>query len=130
MSLLDDTQSASEASTAKTQVAAAAIAVCKPPPVVVRRAVRRLRAKTMLIGAMVFGSYFGLVFIAHGPLLTIPLAAVLVVALVATGTGVMHDANHGAFGRPRWLGKTLAFTADVLGASSWFWRHQHNGIHH
>jgi linoleoyl-CoA desaturase len=79
---------------------------------------------------MVFGSYIGLVFFADGPLVALPLAAVLVVALVATGTGVMHDANHGAFGRPKWLNTTLAFTADVLGASSWFWRHQHNGLHH
>jgi len=68
--------------------------------------------------------------VADGPLLALPLAATLAVALVATGTGVMHDANHGAFGKPRAINTTLAFTADVLGASSWFWRHQHNGIHH
>lgn len=106
------------------------IAACKPDPAVVRRAVRRLRAKTLMIGSMVFGSYVGLVFIADRPAMALPFAAVLIVALVATGTAVMHDANHGAFGRPRWLNQTLAFTADVLGASSWFWRHQHNGIHH
>jgi len=111
-------------------LSAAAIAACKPDPMTGRRAVRRLRAKTVLIGVMVFGSYFGLLFLADGPWLAIPLAGVLVVALVATGTGVMHDANHGAFGRPRSINKTLAFTADVLGASSWFWRHKHNGLHH
>ena len=55
----------------------------------------------------------GLVFVADGPTLAVPFAAVFVVGLVATGTGVMHDANHGAFGRPRWLNTTLAFTADV-----------------
>lgn len=111
-------------------VAAAELAACKPDQNIVRRAVRRLRGKTVLIGAMVFGSYFGLVFVADGPALAVPLGAVLVVALVATGTGVMHDANHGAYGRPRWINKTLAFTADVMGASSWYWRHQHNGLHH
>lgn len=109
---------------------AAAIAACRPDPATTRRAVRRLRAKTVLIGAMVFVGYFGVVFVADGPLLAVPLAALLVVGLVATGTGVMHDANHGAFGRPRALNKTLAFTADALGASSWFWRHKHNGLHH
>ena len=111
-------------------ITSAEIAACRPRPDVLRRAVRRLRGKTVLIGAMTFGSYFGLVFIADGALLAVPLAAVLVIALVATGTGVMHDANHGAYGRPRVINQTLAFTADVLGASSWMWRHQHNGIHH
>jgi linoleoyl-CoA desaturase len=110
--------------------AAVALASCRPRATVARRAVRRLRAKTGLIGAMVFASYLGLVFVARGPASAIPLSAVLVVGLVATGTGVMHDANHGAFGRPRWINATLAFSADALGASSWFWRHQHNGIHH
>lgn len=110
--------------------AAAELAACKPDRSAIRRAVRRLRAKTVLIGVLVFGSYFGLLFVADGPALAIPLGAVLVVALVATGTGVMHDANHGAYGRPRWLNTTLAFTADVMGASSWYWRHQHNGLHH
>src|SRR4051794_21127351 len=101
-------------------ITSAEIAACRPPPDVLRRAVRRLRGKTILIGAMTFGSYFGLVFIADGPWWAIPLAAILVIALVATGTGVMHDANHGAYGEPRVINQTLAFTADVLGASSWF----------
>ena len=79
----------------------AEVAACKPDDALWRRAVRRLRRKTVAIGAMVFASYFGLVFVADGPLLALPLAAVLVIAIVATGTGVMHDANHGAFGRPR-----------------------------
>jgi linoleoyl-CoA desaturase len=113
-----------------TRITIAEIAACRPRPDVLRRAVWRLRGKTVVIGAMTFGSYIGLVFIADGPLLAIPLAAVLVVALTATGTGVMHDANHGAFGQPRVINQTLTFTADVLGASSWFWRRQHNSIHH
>jgi len=109
---------------------AAELAACRPDPSATRRAVGRLRAKTVVIGAMVSVSYIGLVFVVNTAVLAIPLAALLAVGLVATGTGVMHDANHGAFGRPRWLNSTLSFTADVLGASSWFWRHQHNSLHH
>src|SRR4051794_19891231 len=104
MSLLDHSHSASNSTdaTVATFIAltAAEIAACKPDAALTRRAVRRLRAKTVLIGTMVFVSYFGLVLLADGPVVALPLAAVLVVALVATGTGVMHDANHGAFGRP------------------------------
>ena len=126
MSLLEHPQPDQSSGTRR----AAAIAACRPDRATVARAVRRLRAKTVLIGVMVFTSYIGLVFVADGPLLAIPLAAMLVVALVATGTSVMHDSNHGAYGRPRWINTTLSFTADVLGASSWFWRHKHNGLHH
>jgi linoleoyl-CoA desaturase len=55
---------------------------------------------------------------------------VLVHALLATATGVMHDANHGAFARRRWANQALSYSADVLGASSWLWRFQHNELHH
>ena len=109
---------------------AADIVACKPNTPQTRRAVRRLRAKAIVVGAIVFASYLALLFVAHGPVLAIPFAAVLIIGLVATGTAVMHDANDCAFGRPRWVNTTLAFTADVLGASSWFWRHQHNALHH
>jgi linoleoyl-CoA desaturase len=54
----------------------------------------------------------------------------LVVSLIAVGTGIMHDANHGAFSRLRWLNATLAYSSDALGASSWLWRIQHNTLHH
>ena len=106
------------------------LAACRPSDAQLRMATRRLRRKAIVIAAMTVGSYLGLVFVAHGPLLALPLAAVLVVALIATGTGVMHDANHGAFGTSIGLNRSLGFSADVLGASSWLWRQKHNLIHH
>jgi linoleoyl-CoA desaturase len=106
------------------------VAACRPNGAQLRRATRRLRGKAVFIGALTIGSYLGLVFFAHGLLLALPLAAVLVVALIATATSVMHDANHGAFGASKGLNRTLAYSADVLGASSWFWRQKHNLLHH
>jgi linoleoyl-CoA desaturase len=103
---------------------------CRPTAMELRRATRRLRGKASFILALAVASYLGLVFVADGLLLALPLAAVLVVALTATATSVMHDANHGAFGRSRALNQTLAYSADVLGASSWLWRHKHNNLHH
>ena len=90
------------------------LAACRPDATDTGRAVRQLRTKAALIGIMALTSYLGLVFVADGALTAIPLAAVLIIALVALGTCVMHDANHGAFGRPRWLNTTLGFTADCL----------------
>jgi len=106
------------------------VAACRPNSVELRRARRRLHNKALFIAALAVGSYVGLVFFAHGLLLALPLAAVLVVALIATATSVMHDANHGAFGTSKGLNRTLAYSADVLGASSWLWRLKHNGLHH
>lgn len=106
------------------------VSACKPGGIALQRATRRLRGKALVIALLTIGSYLGLVFVAHGPLLALPLAAVLVVALIATGTGVMHDANHGAFGRSTGLNRSLGYSADILGASSWFWRHKHNLVHH
>jgi linoleoyl-CoA desaturase len=106
------------------------VAACRPDGAQLRRARRRLHGKSVIIGALTVGSYLGLVFAAHGPLLALPLAAILVVALIAVATSVMHDANHGAFGRSQGLNRTLAYSADVLGASSWFWRQKHNLLHH
>ena len=106
------------------------VAGCKPDDDELRRSRQRLRRKAAVVVALAIISYLGLVFVAHGLLLALPLAAVLVVALIATGTCVMHDANHGAFGSPPWLDRTLAYSADLLGASSWLWRQKHNGLHH
>jgi linoleoyl-CoA desaturase len=106
------------------------LSACRPSPAELRRATRRLRAKATFITVLAVASYIGLVFAAHGPLLALPLAGVLVISLIAIATCIMHDANHGAFGRSRALNHTLGYSADLLGASSWLWRHKHNNLHH
>lgn len=51
-------------------------------------------------------------------------------ATAGIGFNVMHDGCHGAFSKSRvanrWLGRTL----DMMGGSSYVWRHQHNRAHH
>jgi linoleoyl-CoA desaturase len=106
------------------------LATCRPGPAELASATRRLRAKAALIVLLAVGAYLWLVIGAHGPLVALPLAGVLVLALAATGTGVMHDANHGAFGKSKRLNRMLGYSADLLGASSWLWRQKHNSIHH
>jgi len=95
-----------------------------------RRARHRLHAKAIAIAALLVFSYYALVVADFGLPARLAAASVLVVALVATGTCVMHDANHGSFSKYRWLNRTLGFTSDLLGASSWMWRFQHNDLHH
>ena len=95
-----------------------------------RRARRRLHAKAFAIVALLSVSYFALVVNDSAAVVRVAAAAVMVIALIAVGTCVMHDANHGAFSRRRWVNRILAYTSDALGASSWLWRIQHNGLHH
>ncbi len=95
-----------------------------------RSARRRLHGKALAIAALLVSSYYVLVISEFALLVRFGAAVVLVLALVAVGTSIMHDANHGAFSRHRWINRTLAYTSDALGASSWLWRIQHNALHH
>lgn len=101
-----------------------------PTPQEERRARRRLHAKALFILTLVAASYWSLVIADLPLLLRMGAAACLVAGLIAVGTGIMHDANHGAFSRRRWLNRFAAYTSDALGASSWLWRFQHNSLHH
>lgn len=96
----------------------------------VRSGRRRLQANAVLIGALAVASYWCLVLSNLPLVLRLAAAGGLVVALVATATSVMHDANHGSFSTRRWLNAGLSYTSDALGASSWLWRFQHNTLHH
>src|SRR5688572_18079622 len=84
-----------------------------------RSARRRLHGKALAIGGLLGTSYWLLVASDFDLLVRLGAAAVLVLALVAVATSIMHDANHEAFSRHRWINRTLAYTSDALGASSW-----------
>ncbi|MCA9544796.1 MAG: acyl-CoA desaturase [Myxococcales bacterium] len=57
-------------------------------------------------------------------------AVITGLAHAAIGFDIMHDGNHGAFSTSkavnRWMGRTL----DMVGGSSYLWRHKHNVMHH
>lgn len=96
----------------------------------IARARRRLHRKAAVVVAVDVASYAVLV-IADVPLLARALAAVVFIhALIATAAGVMHEANHGSFSARRRVNRGLAYSADLLGASSLLWRFQHNDLHH
>jgi linoleoyl-CoA desaturase len=102
----------------------------QPSPEEVRRGQRRLHGKALFIGLLLVGSYAGLVFAPVGLALRIVFAAGVVVGVVGVGTGIMHDANHGAFSRSARLNHVVGYSSDLVGASSWVWRYKHNKLHH
>jgi linoleoyl-CoA desaturase len=71
-------------------------------------------------------------------LVTLPLAwwAVLLLWVVmglgvaGIGMGVMHDANHGSYSEHGWVNRLLGYSLNLLGASAYNWKLQHNVLHH
>ena len=102
----------------------------RPTDAAIARARRRLHAKAGVIVTLAVASYWGLVFVDGGPVVRLVCALTLAVAVAATGTGIMHDANHGAFCRSPRANRLIACSADFMGASSWVWRFKHNTLHH
>lgn len=102
----------------------------QPTPAELVRARRRLHGKALVTIALIAASYAVLVLSDAGLLVRLGAAGLLIITLVTLATGVMHDANHGSFSKYRSVNKALAFTSDLLGASSWLWRFQHNVLHH
>lgn len=96
----------------------------------IARGRRRLHRKAAFIAILAAGSYAGLVFAPVGFPARVLFAALLVVAAVATATGVMHDGNHGAFSRSVRVNRIAGWSSDLLGASSVLWRFKHNALHH
>ena len=52
------------------------------------------------------------------------------VGMAGIGLSIMHDANHGAFSKYKWLNKIMSFSMEILGGSNLNWRIQHNVLHH
>jgi len=55
---------------------------------------------------------------------------ILGILMAMNGLAVQHDANHGAFSKYQNLNRLAAFMDDLIGGSSFVWRHQHDIIHH
>jgi len=50
--------------------------------------------------------------------------------MAGIGLNVMHDANHGAFSRSKWLNNALGASMNLIGSSAFVWKLQHNVLHH
>ncbi len=60
------------------------------------------------------------------------LGVYLVMGLGMSGIGlcVMHDANHGAYSKRKWVNQLIGYSLDMVGGSSFTWKIQHNLLHH
>lgn len=86
--------------------------------------------KTFILLGFYFVPYF---FIVQGHLSYLELVlSYFIMGLSGAGIGmsVMHDANHEAYFSNKKLNKIFGHTLELLGASSYNWRMQHNVLHH
>ena len=60
------------------------------------------------------------------------LASAIIMGLGVSGIGlsVMHDANHGSYSERPWVNQFLGYSLNLVGASSFNWKIQHNVLHH
>ncbi|HWB62596.1 MAG TPA: acyl-CoA desaturase [Chitinophagales bacterium] len=90
----------------------------------------RMVIKTLVMFGLYFIPYF-LIVSGKLPLWAMWLGtAVMGLGLAGIGMSVMHDANHGAYSKKRWLNRLLGYSLDIVGGNSDNWRIQHNQQHH
>ncbi len=60
----------------------------------------------------------------------IPLVIIMSFGIAGIGLSVMHDANHGAYSKKKWINDLLGYSLNLVGASAFNWKIQHNVMHH
>lgn len=89
-----------------------------------------LYAKAALIFTWAVGSYIALVFFVDSWWSALLLVLSLSFAFSAIGFNIQHDGGHESFSRSKAVNRIMAFTLDLIGGSSVFWRQKHNIQHH
>lgn len=90
----------------------------------------RMVIKTVVMYGLYFVPYFLMLFV-HMPAWAMLLCcSVMGLGLSGIGMAVMHDANHGAYSKHRWVNQLLGYSLDVVGGNSGNWKIQHNQQHH
>lgn len=95
-----------------------------------RRGQVRIYVKSAVMIAWLAASWAGLVFGAQTWWQAGLLAVSLGLAMAGLAFNITHDANHGSYSPHRRLNRAMAWTMDLIGASSYVWRAKHNVVHH
>ena len=91
----------------------------------------RMYAKTVVMLALFFSPWAFIAFGGSGGGWQFWVAEIVMgFGLAGIGLNVMHDANHGAFSKHKWVNQTVSYVLDLVGGSSALWRIQHNVLHH
>lgn len=86
--------------------------------------------KTVIVLTCFALSYLLLVFWATTALQGVLLSVFLGLSAAGIGVNIQHDASHEAYSNNPRVNKLLSRTLDLIGGSSYMWRHKHVRIHH
>ncbi len=91
---------------------------------------RRLLVKGAIQLSIAIILYVVLVFFTPPAAVAIFLCAILGINLAIIGFNVMHEGGHNTFARHEWINKASAYSLNVLGGISYYWKIKHNVNHH
>ena len=87
--------------------------------------------KTVVMLGLYLVPYFLIIFdVLESKLLIFAMWALMGFGAAGIGLSVMHDANHGAYSRHKWVNVILGYLLNFLGGSATNWKMQHNVLHH
>lgn len=87
--------------------------------------------KTIFMFALFFVPYFLMIFgVVTNNYLVLLMWLLMGFGTAGIGLSVMHDANHGAYSKNKYVNKYLSYVMNMVGASSFNWKIQHNILHH
>ncbi len=95
----------------------------------VQRAYRQLWMKAAFVLSWAAASYLILMFVATGVIEVVAASVSLGFAAAGIGFMIMHDANHHAFARRRWVNRMMSLSLDLIGGSSYVWSAKHLAHH-
>jgi len=96
-----------------------------------RHANLEMKIKTVFMFSLYFVPYLLIVTgIITNPWILWSFCAVMGFGVAGIGLSVMHDANHGAYSNKPWVNNLLGYSLNLIGASAFNWRLQHNVLHH
>jgi linoleoyl-CoA desaturase len=96
-----------------------------------RHANTEMIIKTLFMFLMYFVPY-GLIVggVVTSGWILICLMLVMGIGLAGIGLSVMHDANHSAYSKKGWVNTCIGYSLNLVGASAFNWKLQHNVLHH
>ncbi|WP_416867166.1 MAG: fatty acid desaturase family protein [Imperialibacter sp.] len=87
--------------------------------------------KTIAMFTLYFGPYALIVAGSFSSLYVFyALSAIMGFGLAGIGMSVMHDANHSAYSKKKWVNTLLGYSLNMVGGNAFNWKVQHNVLHH
>ncbi len=90
----------------------------------------KLHIKTVVMFAIYLTPYFLLLTLDIPTWLQVLFTIIMGVGMAGVGMNVMHDANHGAYSKKKWINKLMGSSMYILAGNVYNWQVQHNVLHH